>query len=146
MAAKRGRKSSADLAIVTGVSLGKRPEPPISLNNRATDEWKRVVNCMPANWFTDETLSILQAYCEHTSEGEAIQIMLEKVRKYAMGDDEAFARYRALLSEKERQTRAALSCATKMRLTQQSTYNAKSGFTAKDGAAGRSGEKPWEAF
>lgn len=142
MAGKRGRSSSADLMVSAPVRLGERPSPPLCLNPRAEDEWHRVVNRMPSDWFTDETLSTLQAYCEHTAEGEAIQMMIEKVRSTAMADDESYKRYRDLLRDKELQTRAALSCATKMRMTQQSSYDAKKGSTAKSKSSG--GAKPWQ--
>lgn len=138
---KRGRKSAAALEIASVQTLARRPEPPLSLNERATDEWYRVVNRMPADWFTDETLSLLQAYCEHVAEGEAIQLMIEKVRPHAMKDDESYKRYRDLLRDKELQTRAALSCATKMRMTQQSSYTDKSSATAKNKSVTL---KPWE--
>lgn len=121
-------------------AIGERPEPPACLNDRAVDEWRRVVNRMPSDWFTDETLSLLQAYCEHVAEGEAIQLMIERVRKLAMTDDDAYKRYRDLLRDKELQTRAALSCATKMRMTQQASYTDKSSGTAKRKA---STSKPW---
>lgn len=115
----------------------------MALNPRATDEWRRVVNRMPSNWFTDETLSILQAYCEHVAEGEAIQIMIEKVRAVAMTDDDAYQRYRNLLRDKEVQTRAALSCATKMRLTQQSSWTHQTSEVAKTKAG--ASKKPWQS-
>lgn len=143
MTQKRGRKSAAELEVLSPiVRLGDRPEPPLSLNDRAQTEWNRVVNRMPSDWFTDETLSLLQAFCEHVAEGEAIQLMIERVRKLAMTDDEAFGRYKQLCALKEAQTRAALSCATKMRLTQQSSYTDKASGTAKRASAG--GRKPWE--
>lgn len=112
------------------------------LNDRAADEWRRIVNRMPSDWFTDETLSLLQAHCDHVAEGEAIQLMIEKVRKTAMRNDESYKRYRDLLRDKEIQTRAALTCATKMRLTQQSSYTDKASGTAKRNATSF---KPWEA-
>jgi hypothetical protein len=59
-----------------------------------------------------------------------------------MEDDESYKRYRDLLRDKELQTRAALSCATKMRMTQQSSYNALSSNTAKKNAG--DGLKPWD--
>ena len=142
--AKRGRISGAAMiAQASVVALGARPEPPYSLNDRATDEWRRVVNRMPSDWFTDETLSLLQAYCEHVAEGEAIQLMIERVRNTVMDDDDAgYKRYRDLLRDKELQTRAALSCATKMRMTQQSSYTDKASGTAKRNAAT---SKPWNS-
>lgn len=143
MTQKRGRKSAAEIEVVSPViRLGDRPEPPLSLNDRAVDEWRRVVNRMPSDWFTDETLSLLQAFCEHVAEGEALQLMIEKVRRKAMTDDECFTRYKQLCTMKETQTRATLSCATKMRLTQQSSYTDKASGTAKQSSAG--GRKPWD--
>lgn len=139
---KPGRKSSASMEISQVQTLQRRPQPPMSLNDRATDEWHRVVNRMPSDWFSDETLSLLQAYCEHVAEGEAIQLMIEKVRPLAMADDESYKRYRDLLRDKELQTRAALSCATKMRMTQQSSYTDKASATAKNKSVSL---KPWEA-
>ena len=124
------------------VRVGQRPQAPMVLNARAEDEWNRVVNRMPSDWFTDETLSTLQAYCEHTAEGEAVQMMIEKVRGTAMADDESYKRYRDLLRDKELQTRAALACATKMRMTQQSSYDAQKGAVAKKKSTG--GAKPWQ--
>ena len=140
---KRGRKSAAELSVTTVLRLGSRPEPPACLNDRAQDEWWRIANRMPSDWFTDETLSILQAHCEHVAEGEALQLMIERVRKLAMTDDEAFARYKDLLRMKEAQTRTILSSGTKMRLLQQATYTTKAGGTAKSGGMG--GSKPWES-
>lgn len=140
--AKPGRRSSAELAVPELRKLGDRPEPPAVLAGRAEDEWRRVVNRMPSDWFSDETLSLLQAYCEHVAEGEAIQIMIERVRPSAMKDDESYKRYRDLIRDKELQTRAALSCATKMRLTQQSSYTDKASGTAKRKAG--AGSKPWD--
>ena len=143
MPQKRGRKSKAELMVADGaLRVGDRPQPPLCLNARAEDEWNRVVNRMPSDWFTDETLSTLQAYCEHTAEGEAIQLMIERVRKLAMGDDESYKRYRDLLRDKELQTRAALSCATKMRMTQQSSYTTQASGTSKKNSTG--GVKPWQ--
>lgn len=139
---KRGRKSAAELEVMPVVRLGERPEPPAALNDRAQDEWRRISNRMPSDWFTDETLAILQAHCEHVAEGEALQLMIEKVRKTAMKDDEAFARYKDLLKMKEAQTRTILSSGTKMRLLQQSSYTTKASATAKSGGFG--GSKPWD--
>lgn len=143
MAQKRGRVSAAELIVARSATrLGNRPEAPASLNDRAADEWFRIANRMPSDWFPDETLSVLQAHCEHVAEGEALQMMIERVRKLAMTDDEAFGRYKELLKLKAQQTGVILASGTKMRLLQQSSYTAKAGATAK--AGGRGGGKPWE--
>jgi len=141
MSQKRGRASGAEM-VTAVVKIGDRPEPPLSLNPRAEDEWRRIVDRMPSDWFGAETLSLLQSHCEHVAEGEAVQMMIEKVRSSAMVNDESYKRYRDLLRDKDLQTRAALSCATKLRMTQQSSYNAKSASTAQSKTLG--GMKPWQ--
>jgi len=123
------------------VSAIHRPEAPIFLNEGAREEWSRVVNALPADWFGPETLSILTLYCEHVAEAQALQQMIETVRQTAMKNDESFKRYQDLSRQKESQTRAALSCATKMRMTHQSTYTTKAGATAQNNSAPH--QKPW---
>lgn len=123
------------------VRVVDRPKAPVTLNEGAREEWTRVVNALPADWFGAETLSILTLYCEHVAEAQALQQMIETVRKTAMKNDESFKRYQDLSRQKESQTRAALSCATKMRMTQQSTYTPKAGATAQNNNG--SHPKPW---
>lgn len=145
MAQRRGRKSSAELEIAGNVEkLDARPLPPDSLSDRGQDIWLQVVNSMPSDWFKPETRPLLQMYCEHVVESEIIQIMINNSRTEAHTNPKAYRHYTNLLKQKELQTRAALSCATKMRFTQQSTYNAKSGATAKNNIIGGSTGKPWD--
>lgn len=140
--AQRGRKSAAALAIAPVVErLDDRPSPPLSLNERATDEWHRVVNRMPSDWFTDETVSTLQTYCEYVAEAEAVQMMIEKVRPTAMKDDEAFDRYEKLTRTKDRLSKGITSVARKLRLLPQSRYTAQAAASATKGGKGR---KPWD--
>lgn len=126
------------------MKLGERPEAPVSLNVAAKNEWNRIVDAMPSDWFTEETLTLLATYCEHVAEASALQTMIDRQRKKLEKNDdwETFDRYKKLLSARQAETRAILSCATKLRITHQSTYTNKSARTAK----GRrdAPDRPWQ--
>ena len=50
----RGRKSTQALAVatVTGpVEIVQRPDAPYDLTDEQVDEWRAVVNSLPADWF-----------------------------------------------------------------------------------------------
>ena len=63
----RGRKSSAELSILTmsTVETIMRPDAPYDLTDEQADEWRAVVNRMPADWFPRETHGMLTQYCRH---------------------------------------------------------------------------------
>jgi len=58
--AKRGRKSSASLSVISGngIEVISRPDAPVDLTDEQAAEWRAIVNRMPADWFTRETVSI----------------------------------------------------------------------------------------
>lgn len=120
-------------------ALPERPKPPSSLKGASRSEWERIVNRMPVDWFTAETLSTLERHCLHVAEAKEIDKLIDLARVEA-GSGE-LANYLKLLKARETETRAILSCSTKMRLLQQSTYTDKAGGTAKRNSAGTS--KPW---
>ena len=63
---KRGRRGEAELASVAGViSAHKRPEPPECLEPAAAEEWRKVVDGLPADWFSVETHALLEDRCRH---------------------------------------------------------------------------------
>lgn len=81
-----------------------------------------IVNRMPADWFPRETHGLLGAYCQHITELSSIAQLIEQVKSAEPFDVDAYDR---LLKIRERESRAASSLATRMRLTPQSTYDAK---------------------
>lgn len=148
----RGRKSAADLAVVTaeGLAAIRRPEPPQELTDEEAHEWRSIVNRLPADWFPRETHGMLAQYCRHviascrvaqmirsleeelakeSEKGEKLpaQIMLEAVK--------AFDR---LYKMQEREGRAMSSLATRMRISQQSTLDREKRKPVKPS------KKPWE--
>jgi phage terminase small subunit len=110
-----------------------RPKAPKSLTADQARLWARVVRAMPANWFREEMLEGLEAYCVAVTRWRAITADINRLQ--ALGViDEAF--YRAV-SREALAMRAMMALATKLRLTPRSLYDK----TKKRPVALR---KPWE--
>src|SRR3990167_5121805 len=116
---QRGRKSAAAIAIISesGIETDRRPHPPASF---------------PADWFTRETLPMLELYCCHAVTARKIEQLIlqtEKAEEFDIGQ------YDRLLKMRERESRIISSLGTRMRITQHSQYDKSkkrgSTFTAK---------------
>ncbi len=142
MTRKRGRKSGAELATIPAcpVITIPRPEPPLELLDHEADEWRRVVNCLPSDFFGPESHALLVQYCRHVTASRRIAHLLRKV--YAAREYDP-AELSALLREQRAETAIIKSLMTAMRLSQQSSYSAR-------GAAGAKNDRPaakplWES-
>lgn len=126
------RKSSASLEISRPVVVTNRPDAPYDLTDEQSEEWWAVVNRMPAEWFPRETHALLAQYCRHVVAARRISQLITALEgeiskkanptKAAMG---AVGQLDKLLHMQEREGRAMSLLATRMRLTQHSTYDAK---------------------
>lgn len=148
----RGRTSTAELSVISGngVETIRRPEPPRDLTDEEAVEWRAVVNRLPADWFPAETLPMLGQYCRHTVAARRVAGMLEQLDKEVaqtikdgaaageavLGTAKMLDR---LLKMQERESRCIASLATKMRISQQTTYDK----SRKKGAV-NAPRKPWE--
>jgi hypothetical protein len=119
--AKRGRRSMAELA-VTQVSLEAvpRPDSPYDLTDEESTEWWAIVARMPADWFPRETHALLTNYCRHVVTARRVAQLIQVAERAEHID---LDQYDQLLRMRERETRAASSLATRMRITQQSSYD-----------------------
>lgn len=145
----RGRQSMAALSVVqTGVEECRRPQPPQDLSAEQRMEWLAVVNRLPADWFQPETWPLLAQYCRHVVAARRVAelvstLEMEMLREPAEGESKVGLMLGAtkamdrLLKMQEREGRAMSSLATRMRLTQQSTYDPK---TKKPPQV----KRPWE--
>jgi len=118
----RGPQSSASLSVIssTGIEAYERPRPPADLNFEAAQEWTAIVNRLPADWFGRETEALLAQYCRHTIAAKRVAALIDQ----AEADHECDLKdYDRLLKMQEREGRALTSLATKMRISQQSTYD-----------------------
>jgi hypothetical protein len=118
--AKRGRVSAAELAISGPVEVMERPDAPYDLTDEQSDEWWAIVNRLPADWFPRETHATLADYCRHVVKSRRIaQLVAAEERKKTVDVDVLDKLYKMA----ERESRAASSLATRMRITQQTTYD-----------------------
>ena len=121
--AKRGRKSAASLEIASlaaPLQRLERPDAPYDLTDEEAEEWRAVVGRMPADWFPRETWPMLTLYCRHVVNARRIAQLITaqlKRKKFEIGT------YDRLLAMQEREGRAISSLATRMRITQQATYD-----------------------
>lgn len=134
---QRGRKSAASLSVIGpgGVETIRRPEPPAELDDEQSQEWMSVVNRLPADWFPRETHGLLTQYCRHIVAARRVsQLIAAHEGQEQIDIDE----YDKLLKMQEREGRAISSLATRMRISQQATFD-------KEKKKGKGGmRKPWE--
>ena len=132
----RGRISSSALSVIGpgGIEATPRPKSPIELSDEQAEVWREIVNRMPADWFGPETIPLLVQYCRHVARARRFAYLLDVAEKAVDFDVDV---YRDLCRSEEEQSRAIAALATKMRLSQQSSYD-KSKKKIKGGAA------PWQ--
>ncbi len=156
---QRGRRSGAGLALAAsngitipgGDGLGVvRITTPCYLTTAQAEVWSLVIGTKPLDWFASDTEPLLYAYCCAVVEHRELTKMINAFSKGAMKHQEstwAVERYEKLSKMQERQVRLLTSLATKMRLTQQSQYDAaKAARRAAPGAENQPAGKtrPWE--
>ena len=102
----------------------KKPEPPVDMPPRQVAEWRAVVGRMPFDWFQRETFALLVAFCRHVDAAWHVAQLIEQAQ---CADSLIIDDYQKLLAEnaEEGNRRAIASLATKLRLTNQSRYEAK---------------------
>lgn len=135
----RGRISGAALAVAAigpdGVTSLRRPDAPDELTAEQAEEWRAVVNRLPAEWFPRETWPLLASYCRHIVTGRRVAQLIAACEAR---EDFDVQEYDRLLHMQERESRAICALARSMRLSHQSTYDAKKTKPL------RASKKPWE--
>lgn len=142
--AKRGRQSAASLAVaqVASISTESRLAPPIHISDADRAVWLQVVNDQPADSFTATHAPLLELYCRHVSNARIIADELLNFDRAWISDDDGLKRYDRLLAMSERESRAASSLATRLRITRQAIEHPTTlGRGLKNRAKSR---KPWE--
>ena len=137
----RGRTSAAAKEVHSLAPGAQRPAPPSHLTAAQRREWRAIVDRLPADWFTRENHALLAQYCRHVDNANRLAKAIAKTDLATVAGAESFDK---LTRMHEREGRAASSLATRMRLTQQSRYNAQSANTAAKNA-GTAERKPWES-
>jgi hypothetical protein len=136
------RKSAAALSVVQTLPGQKRPEPPEELTDEQAEEWRKVVDRLPVDWFPEESHQLLVAYCRHVTRARVLAGLINRFQEVWLCSADGVERYDKLLQMSEREGRAISSLATRMRLTQQSRYRADKAATKTSSPSAPS--KPWE--
>lgn len=131
----RGRHSAAELAIVKPGALESlaRPKPPDELTTDEADEWRKIVNVMPADECTQDCFPAIIQLCRHTVNARRLADLKERCQE---SNDVAHAL--EIMRQETEQTRIILSLMTKLRLSPQSRYDRKK-IRPTAGA-----KKPWD--
>lgn len=135
--AKRGRPSAAALEIapVGRIETIPRQTAPHDLNDEETEVWAAVVNSLPADWFTPDTVPLLSQYCREVVQARRVAELIER----ATSDPELSIKdYDRLLKMQARQSATIRSLATSMRISQQATTNHRGNKKPTQA------RKPWE--
>lgn len=141
--AQRGRKSTAALAMArpTPVLSESRLAPPIHLPDAERDVWLQVVNDQPASSFTETHAPMLELYCRHVVLSRILADELLNFDRAWIADEDGLKRYDKLLAMHERESRAASSAATRLRITRQAIDQQTVARTIVNAPKAK---KPWE--
>ena len=141
--AQRGRKSAASLSVISqSDALGaQRLEPAVSLSEAEQDVWYSVINDHPADSFTATHAPLLGLYCGHVVRAKILNSEILKFEPKWFADDEGIKRYDKLLSMAERESRAASSLATRLRITRQAIDQQT---VARSQLNATKSKKPWQ--
>jgi hypothetical protein len=143
---QRGRRSgdAIDEHHVVEGRFGKRPEPPVELDEGEAAIWREITASEAADFFGTAALrALLKDYCRHRAAGDRISEVIRMFKPEWLKSLDGAKRYHGLLKMRDLEGRAAADKATKLRLTNQSRYTPQAASTASRNAP--KGKRPWEA-
>jgi hypothetical protein len=119
---QRGRQSSASLSVVAG-SIDGRPKAPDGLTDEQQEIWNRVVASESSDFFkTAAVQQQLARYCVHLAEVAWLDGEIADAKLPSAGS--SLADIDRMMKMRDREDRACVTLATKLRLTNQSRYRA----------------------
>lgn len=142
---QRGRKSAASMAVaavVAPISSVSRLCAPVHMSDAERAVWLEVVNDQPADAFSSTHAPLLELYCRHIVQARILADELTNFDRAWMADDDGLKRYDRLLGMAERESRAASSLATRLRITRQAVEHPTT--VGRSQAAQSKKKKPWE--
>ena len=134
------RPSAAALSTLTPV-LDRRPKPPAELNEKQAETWMAAVSTKPPEWWDAASFPVLIAYCEAVEALGIIAALSDGFDPAWLSTDDGLKRYNLLCSMRDRESKLIAMLAVKMRLTQQSRYEASKASVAARKAVG---SRPWD--
>ena len=99
------------------------PSAPRGLSRRQRALWRSIAASKPGSWWDGGSLPLLAALVAHLATLEQLQAQFDRLGDLA--SPAALARLEQLSRLRDRESKAASSLATKLRLTQQSRYETR---------------------
>lgn len=115
-----GRKSAAALSVNSPITTQEnRLAAPLHLTEAEREVWITLINDQPANSFTLTHAPMIELYCRHIVNGRLLADEILNFDRAWLADNDGLKRYDRLLTMAERESRAASSLATRLRITRQ---------------------------
>jgi hypothetical protein len=146
---QRGRKSAAALAtsiakpkVIKGGFGQPRPEPPEGMPEAQKKIWRDSIAGEPADFFaTAATQALLTNYCRHLNAANEFSELIDDFPPEVLETAVGMRRLEWLMKMRQRETKAAMELATKLRLTNTQRWRPDTAVTVKDH---ETGPVPWE--
>lgn len=137
---KRGRQSLADLTVIRVTD--DRIEPPQSLAKEQADEWRTIVNSLPADYFRPGDAPLLAAFCVASVFHKRAASDIER-RGMLLADERGREYINPAHQMLTSQASAMAQMAVKLRLCPSARLTGKAA-QSRNGSAPKS-VRPWEA-
>jgi hypothetical protein len=131
---------------------GERQPPPPELTSEEQRIWVDISASMPWDWFTADVRPLLTELCRHVvyarflaAEIDAVRQRLGEVERWGGEYDKWRAELSKLMRAHALQSERISQLATKLRMTNQSRYQARGGEQNRRTVSGAV-EKPWETW
>ena len=133
-----GARGRGALAVVHGnFEIMERPAPPPHISEAEAVEWRRIVEAVPGNWFTEDTFPLLEQYCRHVVRARHFAHLINEMEGNDLATYDTNL-YLKLLREEHQQSKSIAMLANRMRLTQQQNKTSK-----KRGGINNNTSDPW---
>jgi hypothetical protein len=143
--AQRGRKSAASMevaALAAPIGSARRLEAPAHLSDAERAVFIELINDQPASAFSATHAPLIELYCRHVVQARVLSEELLNFDRNWLADDDGLKRYDRLLAMAERESRAASSLATRLRITRQAIDQQTVARALIN--APKAKKKPWE--
>jgi hypothetical protein len=121
-----------------------RLPPPAHLSEAVRAEWLLLVNDQPAGSFRETHAPMIEMYCKHLIKARSFDNAIEALDPSLISDEAGMLIVDKLCRMAERESRAASSLATRLRITRQAVDH---GTTVANKLKNQTkGAKPWQSI
>lgn len=120
-----------------------QPSPvPADFSDAEATLWTEIIESKPADWFGPDCLPVLREYVRAAVLCDGLSGKIRRAIEGGEGEDATVGLVKTLLDMRDKESRRAVSLATKLRLTPQSRYGPRTAERADKRAGGK---RPWQA-